>query len=379
LSASLAVSPGQALQVAVGGPGGSCTGGQGGAGGLGGGGAGSTGGSVSGAGGGGASAVSFGSASPGFGLLLVAGGGGAGGSAPLPGGGGSSFISGYVRQLSAPRASSQPPGVQITYTYPVPQAQLAPSSLSFGTVPQGIASAQRTLTLTNSGSAKLLVSAVLIGRADPGDFLVSENSCRQPVAPGANRTIGVRFAPQAQGARTASLQLQTNAPAQPLPISLSGVGGSLPAGPQGPPGPKGSAATVALLSCAVAPARHSGRRRAGGRQRPACRMRTISGALIIRAFGAVQPAALTRGATLYGRGQLITLAHGRSEIVLVPARRITPGRYTLALSVRRGHRSITRGQTVTITAPQHHARHGKHHRRRPVHTRARSHRPARRH
>lgn len=148
------------------------------------------------------------------------GGGGAGvdseGGEGGAGGGGSSFISNYATELTAPAPSGASPGVQITFQAPV--ASLSPTSLSFGTVAEGIEGAQQTLTLANSapsGSADLTVQAITITGANPGDYLISQNGCQQPIAPGDSCQIGVRFAPQAQGQSTATLQILTNAPIVP--------------------------------------------------------------------------------------------------------------------------------------------------------------------
>jgi hypothetical protein len=171
------------------------------------------------------------------------GGGGGGGSTPGlvggGGGGGSSFVIPSATGVSGPTATSSSPVVSITY--PVPTAAVGPSTLSFGTEPQGVASAEQSLTVSNNGSAPLVVSGVLLGDANHGDYQV-DDGCQQPVAAGSSCQIGVRFAPQAAGASTASLTVLSNAQSTPAPVSLSGTGGSLPQGPagtQGPVGPQG--------------------------------------------------------------------------------------------------------------------------------------------
>jgi hypothetical protein len=56
----------------------------------------------------------------------------------------------------------------VTITYAAPTADVSPGSLGFGTEPQGVASVEQDLTVTNNGSAPLVVSGVLISGTNPG-------------------------------------------------------------------------------------------------------------------------------------------------------------------------------------------------------------------
>jgi hypothetical protein len=108
--------------------------------------------------------------------------------------------------------------------YAAPTADENTAAISFaGAQPQGTSSAQRPLTLTNHGSASLIVSGVILAGTDPSDYLV-EDGCQQPVAPDDGCTIEVRFDPQAAGASSATLTLLTNAPTAPAVVALSGTG-----------------------------------------------------------------------------------------------------------------------------------------------------------
>ena len=142
------------------------------------------------------------------------------------GGGGSSFVAeGVLTAIPTAAAAS------VAITYAVPTAALSTQAISFaGTQPQGLASAEQLLTVSNNGSAPLIVSAASLSGANPGDYLINDR-CQSPVNAGANCVVGVRFAPQAQGASSATLALQTNATTQPAPVTLSGMGGPLPSGP----------------------------------------------------------------------------------------------------------------------------------------------------
>ena len=116
---------------------------------------------------------------------------------------------------------------QVTITYAAPAAKESTSTLSFGTQPQGTVGAEQILTVTNDGSAPLVISGAVLGGTDPGDFLIGDR-CQQAVGAGASCQVGVRFAPQKGGQRSASLTLLTNASSTPTAVALSGTGGPPP-------------------------------------------------------------------------------------------------------------------------------------------------------
>ena len=124
-----------------------------------------------------------------------------------------------------------------------PTADPSSSALTFGSVgspiPQGTLSAPQTVTVTNNGSAPLAVSGFAFTGTNSGDFTTGADTCHSAVAPGGSCTVQVRFAPQAQGSRSATLTVLSNAPTTNA-ISLSGSAGPLPQGPAGPTGATGS-------------------------------------------------------------------------------------------------------------------------------------------
>jgi hypothetical protein len=115
------------------------------------------------------------------------------------------------------------------------------ASADFGTQPQQTLGPVQRITLTNGGALGFIVRSVSITGTDPADFLVAANTCDTAVAAAGTCFLDVRFAPQAAGARSATMAFDTNAPAGVLPVALSGTGGSLPVGPQGATGPDGAA------------------------------------------------------------------------------------------------------------------------------------------
>lgn len=276
------------------------------------------------------------------------GGGGGSGSNGGGGGGGSSFVAqGSLTVTPTSLAAS----VSITYAAPV--ANLSSSSISFsGTQPQGVASAAQTLTVTNNGSAPLIVSALTLDGADPGDYLLV-NGCQAEVAPGASCQIGVRFAPQAAGPSSANLTLTTNAPSAVAPVSLSGVGGTLPQGATGPTGPTGATGATGPTGAtgatgtagATGPAGATGAagkaelvtcktvvRRGGGARRTelSCTIKPVSRTIHFTTRGTLVPATLSRGTTVYATG-LGGYTAKSIALLLRPARKLTAGRYTLRI------------------------------------------------
>ena len=170
-------------------------------------------------------------------------GGGGGGSCVAPAGTehgrrrrGSSFAASSVSSPSFPVATPRAGQVTITPLYPV--AQPSSTSLTYsGSQPQSTLSAPQTVTITNSGTEPLVITGLSFGGADPGDFLVGSSTCGGQIAPLGTCQVTVYFAPQAQGARSATLLVTSNDPASPTAVALTGTGGPLP---QGAPGPQGA-------------------------------------------------------------------------------------------------------------------------------------------
>jgi len=109
-----------------------------------------------------------------------------------------------------------------------PAFSASPSSLSFGNRTVGTTSAPRQVTVTNSGSAALSISSVVLAGNNPDDYVITSNGCGgQTLAPGATCTVAAAFRPKAAGSRTASLRFTDNAPGSPHSVALSGRGCSI--------------------------------------------------------------------------------------------------------------------------------------------------------
>lgn len=269
------------------------------------------------------------------------GGGGGGGSASSldggGGGGGSSFIESAATAVSGPTPTGSAAEVMITYA--APTATESTGSIAFsGTEPQGVASAEQSLTVTNNGSAPLVVSGVLLSGSNPGDYLVN-NRCQQPVAIGASCAVGVRFDPQAQGSSSATLTLLTNAVTAPASVTLSGTGGLLPQGPKGATGPRGRAGKVELVVCK--PVKHS--------KREKCVTKLVSSPVKFTTAKAQVSARVSRGGALYASGYAVSTGRRGWTLVLARSRNLRAGRYALVLRTRRDRRWNIQRRWITLT------------------------------
>lgn len=101
-----------------------------------------------------------------------------------------------------------------------PAAQLSPASLSWSQVINTDAAAQ-TATLSNTGSAPLLLGTLTLAGSAAADYTLD---------PGAACTVSVRFRPSATGSRAASLAISHNAAGSPSTLSLNGAGTAQPVG-----------------------------------------------------------------------------------------------------------------------------------------------------
>jgi hypothetical protein len=183
----------------------------------------------SGAGGGGGGGGWYG----GGGAWLVAGGGG-----------GSSRVTAAATNVSVGADITGSPMIRLTYAAPTIDVT---TPAGFPQTAQNTVSAPQTVTVTNHGSVPLQVSGVRIGGTDADDFFVSASTCDAPVDPEASCAVKVRFVPSQSGARTATLQIASDAadpisgePVGAVQRDLTGEGGSLPQGAAGPTGAQGA-------------------------------------------------------------------------------------------------------------------------------------------
>ena len=107
-------------------------------------------------------------------------------------------------------------GVQPILTLPAP--------LAFGSQNVGALTGPRVIAVRNTGTDTMHVNSATLGGTDAADYSFGNNACNNAdVAPGAQCTVEVFFTPQAAGARSAALNISSDAGAGSLPLSGSGV------------------------------------------------------------------------------------------------------------------------------------------------------------
>ena len=102
-----------------------------------------------------------------------------------------------------------------------PGVSLSGTALQFGDVTVG-ASASQSVTLTNNGTAPLLVGSVGLAGAD---FAKTADACSSAsVAPSATCSITIAFSPTSGGVKSALLTISSNAVGSPHSVTLAGNG-----------------------------------------------------------------------------------------------------------------------------------------------------------
>jgi hypothetical protein len=103
-----------------------------------------------------------------------------------------------------------------------PLVSLSTTVIDFGLVEVG-ASQTKELKVKNQGTAPLIISGASI-TSPVSDFRVAVLCGSAPVPRGGECAAAITFVPQSIGTRSASLQLQDNAPDSPRTIALTGFG-----------------------------------------------------------------------------------------------------------------------------------------------------------
>jgi len=105
----------------------------------------------------------------------------------------------------------------------VVQVTLSATSLTFPATTVGLTSASDYVTLTNTGTATLTFTSIVVSGTNATEFDFA-NSCGTTLAVGANCSIHGHFAPSATGSATAAVTITDNAANSPQTIALSGTG-----------------------------------------------------------------------------------------------------------------------------------------------------------
>ncbi|OYT99266.1 MAG: hypothetical protein CFE40_05195 [Burkholderiales bacterium PBB1] len=112
---------------------------------------------------------------------------------------------------------------------PAPVASISPTSLTLASTAVGNTSASQSVTVSNTGTAALTLSALTL--SNTADYIISGGTCAAggSVAAGANCTISVAFKPATTGTRTGTLGITHNAAGSPGSVSLTGAATAAPA------------------------------------------------------------------------------------------------------------------------------------------------------
>jgi hypothetical protein len=107
-----------------------------------------------------------------------------------------------------------------------PAVRLSPASTDFGIQATGTSSPRRTITLTNTGTAPLHISNLIITGGDKDDFGLNQN-CPSTLAAGENCALNPIFVPTTPGPHKSTIIITDNAEGNPQSMVLAGVGTTL--------------------------------------------------------------------------------------------------------------------------------------------------------
>ena len=147
----------------------------------------------------------------------------------LPEAGGS-----YPFTVTATNGISPDDSKQVTVLITAPGFAANPTELAFGRVDPG-ATSTRSLVVTNTGDADLVISSVTLTGTGAAQFELgagAQNTCVATVAPQATCSVGVTFTAPS-GSAVASVEFSTNLPTAVQSVALTGTGEAAPT----PPGP----------------------------------------------------------------------------------------------------------------------------------------------
>jgi hypothetical protein len=130
--------------------------------------------------------------------------------------------SGAASLMVADNAAGSPQMVNLSGNGIGPAVGLSPASLTFGSQAVGTTSTPQTTTLTNTGTASLIITSLAVIGTNASEFTETD-ACGSSVTAGAYCMIAVTFTPSAFGAATATLLIADNASGSPQTVSLFGT------------------------------------------------------------------------------------------------------------------------------------------------------------
>ena len=126
----------------------------------------------------------------------------------------------------ADNALPSPQTVSLTGVGLAPVVTFSPTSLTFATQVINTTSPPQSVTLTNTGTASLTISNVIL----PSGY-AQTNNCGSSVGAGVSCTFQVTFTPTRVGTITGNLRLFDNAAGNPQTVALTGVGTAIQLSP----------------------------------------------------------------------------------------------------------------------------------------------------
>jgi hypothetical protein len=132
----------------------------------------------------------------------------------------------YVAQLIVSCGTFQSPPSSAVFVAESPNISLDQTTLDFGKLPVATTSTTKTVTITSSGTADLIVTGISLSGTNPADFAFTSATLPVTLSPGKSTTVNLTFTPSASGSRAATLLVASNALGDPRQVALSGTGAS---------------------------------------------------------------------------------------------------------------------------------------------------------
>jgi hypothetical protein len=127
-------------------------------------------------------------------------------------------------RVSAPAVSGS---VALTGSTVLPTANVSPATIAFAAQAINTTAAAQTVTVTNTGTAPLLITRISLGGNNPGRFALVNNTCPiggAGLSVGGTCTVGVTFRPLRRTNYSATLTVRDNASPGSQVVSLTGSG-----------------------------------------------------------------------------------------------------------------------------------------------------------
>ncbi|MDM8558585.1 choice-of-anchor D domain-containing protein [Candidatus Parabeggiatoa sp. HSG14] len=105
-----------------------------------------------------------------------------------------------------------------------PKIKVSPGAVNFGNQPVKIVSAEKTITLTNTGKVELKGILITLNGTDRSLFRQSNSTCESVLAVGASCKVDVTFTPKTTGDVETTLTVKSKAGTSPDEIKIQGTG-----------------------------------------------------------------------------------------------------------------------------------------------------------